>query len=38
MVSYSALRARKTHSLLSLGYWLHHGPNVHDVESESVTL
>lgn len=36
MVSYSALRERKIHFLLSFDYWLPHGPNIHDLGSESI--
>ena len=34
----SALKARKTHFLLSFDYWLHHSPKTHDWISESITL
>lgn len=37
VVSYSSLKARKTHFLLSFDYWLHCGPNTQDLESESIT-
>lgn len=36
LVNYSALRAR-THFLLHFDYWLHHGPNIQDLGSESIT-
>lgn len=37
LMSYSALRVRTTHFLLHFDYWLHHGTNVQELESESIT-